>query len=151
MEKKVPEEKIQEELERMSKMVSREDIERTIREADRISRKVEESSVLEKELAKVKLLIMMLKDYWNEVYREVPYRTIIAVVVALIYILNPIDLIPDFIPVLGQMDDLAMLLFVWKLISADVRNYMEWKIREGNKEVEKLYVEAFEALPQGGV
>jgi uncharacterized membrane protein YkvA (DUF1232 family) len=41
------------------------------------------------------------------------------------YAISPIDLIPDFIPVLGHVDDAILLplgvWLVWKLIPADVR------------------------------
>ncbi|RLE31609.1 MAG: hypothetical protein DRJ61_11175 [Acidobacteria bacterium] len=55
------------------------------------------------------LLISLVKDYWSGDYREIPYSSIAAVVFALIYVLSPIDLIPDFIPVLGLMDDAAVV------------------------------------------
>lgn len=41
------------------------------------------------------------------------------------YALSPIDLIPDFIPVLGHLDDAVVLplgvWLLWKMIPADVR------------------------------
>lgn len=51
-----------------------------------------------------------------------PARMMAAVTVA--YALSPIDLIPDFIPVLGQLDDLlpvpAFIALTIKLIPSDV-------------------------------
>ena len=140
----VSEEQILKEFERLSGETSQEDIERAVRESDKIREKVESSSVLSKEFAKVRLLLMLLKDYWEGNYTELPYRTIIAIVVALLYILNPIDLIPDIIPILGQMDDLAMLMFVWKMISEDVKDYALWKAESTkDQSVRELVAEAF--------
>ncbi len=43
----------------------------------------------------------------------------------LAYLVSPIDLIPDFIPVLGQLDDLVVapagLFVVWRMIPEEVR------------------------------
>ena len=43
----------------------------------------------------------------------------------LAYAVSPIDLIPDFIPVLGQLDDVVLLplgaWLLWRLVPADVR------------------------------
>ncbi len=40
---------------------------------------------------------------------RLPRRCKILAVFLIMYALSPIDLIPDFIPVLGQMDDLVIL------------------------------------------
>lgn len=50
------------------------------------------------------------KELWAEV-RQAPIRVKIVVGLAVLYLLSPIDLIPDFIPVIGQADD--ALLVAW--------------------------------------
>jgi len=140
---KISEGQIRREFERLSGKASKEDILRAVKESDSIYEKVANSSVLEKEIAKVKLLLMLLKDYWDGKY-TLPYRTIIAIVVALLYILNPIDLIPDILPFLGLTDDLSMLLFVWGMVSKDVGEYALWKVENADSEdIKKLIGEAF--------
>lgn len=124
------------------KDVTRADLEKAYQKSEEVLSKVEKG-FLHKEFAKIKLLVMMLKDYWNEVYTEVPWHTIAAVVIILLYILNPIDLIPDFIPIAGQADDLAVLYFGWRLISEDVKTYARWKMENSDSTVSKLLEDAF--------
>lgn len=42
-------------------------------------------------------------------YRETPKSVKLLAAVVIIYALSPIDLIPDFIPVIGYLDDLIIL------------------------------------------
>ncbi len=68
----------------------------------------------------------MIKDYTAGTYREVPQKSVLAASAALLYILNPFDLIPDLVPGLGLIDDTAVLAFVVKAIRSDVQNYRNW-------------------------
>ena len=65
-------------------------------------------------------LVIALKD------KETPIAAKILAGIVVIYALSPIDLIPDFIPVLGYLDDLiilpALIVLTLKLIPADVLN-----------------------------
>ena len=42
-----------------------------------------------------RLMLAMVKDYVTGAYREIPYWAISAVSLALLYVLNPADVIPD--------------------------------------------------------
>jgi uncharacterized membrane protein YkvA (DUF1232 family) len=47
---------------------------------------------------------------WSKVRSiNTPLRVKIVIVLTGLYLLNPIDLIPDFIPVLGHLDDIVVL------------------------------------------
>ncbi|QAA82757.1 DUF1232 domain-containing protein [Aequorivita sp. H23M31] len=78
-----------------------------------------------------KIMIAMLRDVKNGVYPEVPWFTIATVVLALLYLLNPMDLIPDFIPGIGYVDDLSVLAVGTGWIESDLHKYLDWKIKEG--------------------
>lgn len=75
----------------------------------------------------IALLVKLVTDYIDGKYTEIPIATIIMIIAALLYMLSPIDLIPDFIPGLGYLDDAAVIAFVLKGIHSDIQTYREWK------------------------
>ena len=77
----------------------------------------------------LKLLIPLIKDYWKGIYRDVSVKSIVIFIVALAYIISPIDLIPDYIIGLGQIDDAVILGLSLYFLEKDLRKYQEWKDR----------------------
>lgn len=69
------------------------------------------------------MLFALVKDYFNGTYREVPWWTIAAIGVALLYVLSPLDLIPDFIPFVGYLDDAAVIAACLKMVEKDLDKY----------------------------
>ena len=55
------------------------------------------------------LLIGMVKDCWYRNYRRIPFGAAAAAAFTLIYVLNPLDLLPDVLPIVGQLDDAAVV------------------------------------------
>ena len=55
-----------------------------------------------------KLMLQVVKDYREGRLLHMPYSALSAIVFALDYALNPVDIIPDFLPGIGQLDDLRI-------------------------------------------
>ena len=98
--------------------------EQVIKEARKLSKKGGPFNTF---FNRVKILISLLKDYRNKEYREVPWRVIAAVVFAILYFINPFDLIPDFIPGVGYIDDIAVIAFIFASIEGELKKYAKWK------------------------
>ena len=79
----------------------------------------------------LRLLIPLIKDYWKGTYRDISVKSIVIFVVALAYIISPIDLIPDYIIGLGQIDDAVILGLSLYFLEKDLLKYKEWKNRSG--------------------
>ena len=79
----------------------------------------------------LKLLIPLIKDYWKGTYRDVSTKSIVIIVVALAYLISPIDLIPDYIIGLGQIDDAVILGLSLYFLEKDLMKYKQWKDRNG--------------------
>ena len=86
--------------------------------------------------AEVHALLLACRD------PRVPRRAKLLAALVVAYALSPIDLIPDFIPVLGVLDDLILLplgiLLAVKMIPADVLEECRTKTRQTASEPGKM-------------
>lgn len=57
--------------------------------------------------------------------KNVPWYRKSIIVGALIYFITPIDLIPDFIPILGYLDDLGVIMAAVKFLGSELVPYYE--------------------------
>ena len=79
--------------------------------------------VLNSFLSDVKLFFYMFKDVLSGKYKQIPVGTVAAIIGTLLYVLSPADLIPDFIPGVGYLDDAAMLSLCLKFAKFDIEMY----------------------------
>lgn len=81
----------------------------------------------------IPLFISLVKSYTKKEYREIPLATVVAVAAALIYFLAPFDIIPDFIPGFGFVDDASIIAFCFLACKHDLDRYSKW--RSLNKDI----------------
>lgn len=111
---------------------SEEDVSKALGSQSKIEDKISKSGMLEKYAELGKLMFQMLKDYRKGIYTDVPWFTIGTIVFSLLYVLNPFDIVPDFIPVVGYIDDLSVFALGLRFIETDLHNYLDWKIEDEN-------------------
>lgn len=81
-----------------------------------------------KQLFEVALtLVRMVRSYITGEYREIQGSTIISGLAVLLYVLSPVDLIPDFIPVLGFLDDLSLISWFVGKFQVEITRYRDWE------------------------
>lgn len=64
-------------------------------------------------------LVLLAKRLWKAA-AGAPLRVRLVLLLVLLYLASPIDLIPDFIPVLGQLDDLIVIAWLMRYIDKHV-------------------------------
>ena len=96
-----------------------------------VLKKLKEISSDKKSSAKLndslRLFIRIINAYTSKEYTYVPWKTICLIVAGLIYFIYPVDLIPDFIPVSGLIDDIALIAWIYESIQDDIDNFLEWE------------------------
>lgn len=119
-------EEINKEFDKLShKEYTDEDI-RTTLEKEEYVNKLSEKGPLAKDDVKENIsnLFNMLKD--KDKFK-LSKSTLAIIIGALLYVISPIDLVPDVIPVLGLIDDVAILAAATKAIANEIKRYKEWK------------------------
>ena len=108
------------------------DLDLVMKNREAIDKKMN-SSGLKKYAELGKLMFAMVKDYRKGAYHQVPWFTVSAIGLSLLYILNPMDMIPDFIPGVGYVDDFALFTIILRFIQTDLHSYLDWKIEEAKQ------------------
>lgn len=92
-----------------------------------VQEKVKDIPYVGEDIANIPTMISMVKSYITKEYTEVSPKVVAALVSAFLYLIKGKDLIPDSIPLLGQVDDAAVIAVAMKLIAPEIEAYKQWK------------------------
>lgn len=81
----------------------------------------------------LQILIRMIRAWFSGEYR-VPMGTVVGGIAALMYLVDPFDLIPDSVPVFGYMDDAAVIAAVMRLNLTQISRFRLWEVALPNRE-----------------
>lgn len=76
---------------------------------------------------KILLLVRLIRAYASGEYRQLPWKSLLSIVGVLIYFVSPLDFIPDFLPIVGMADDLALIAWLFTAVSKDLDEFSKWE------------------------
>ena len=96
-----------------------------------LEKKLQDVPTVGNALAKVPLMISLIRSYITKQYTNVSPKVILTLVAAIIYLLKGKALIPDNTPVLGYADDIAVFAAAFMLDEPELKAYEQWRSENG--------------------
>lgn len=97
----------------------------------RLEKKLQGMPTLGKELACIPQLGMLINSFIKRQYTDIPTGLVIIAIGVVLYFVLPFDIIPDFIPGIGHLDDATVAMAAMYLIKNDLDEYMKWRVEKG--------------------
>lgn len=110
--------------------VTDKDIENVAEHADDIRKQFSARGPLKRFIEDGRIMTALIRDWRSGNYRRAMRWTIAAAAFALIYVINPFDIVPDVLPFVGAVDDASVIAACLFLIERDLFKYRDWKINQ---------------------
>ncbi len=114
-------------VEQGARKITGREIETVVQKSDEIEKRFRNWGPLQRFVDDGRLLVSAVRDYWAGRYRRFPMGTVGAIAFTLLYVFDPLDLVPDVLPIIGQIDDAAVVAACLFLVENDLRTYAVWK------------------------
>ena len=73
------------------------------------------------------LLYYYVKDISCGLYKDYHYGKLVFIVAVLLYVVSPLDVIPDFLTGIGLLDDAALITYALHLADKELQRYFQWR------------------------
>ncbi len=98
----------------------------------KLEEKLKAVPVIGSTLSDLPLMIAMIKAWIKKEYTVVSPKVIACLVGAILYLIKKKDLISDSVPIVGHIDDLAVMGLALKLSEKELKDFAEWRASQGN-------------------
>ena len=78
-------------------------------------------------IEEIKTLIRLVRAYLNGSYSQISQTSIVLILAGLIYLVNPLDVVPDFLLGVGFLDDATVLGFVILRTKSEIQKFLDWE------------------------
>lgn len=95
--------------------------------ADKLADKESKTNKFQQLFEVALTLVRLVRSYVSGEYRDIPTSTVVSGLAVLLYVLSPIDLIPDFIPVVGFLDDLSLVSWFVGKFQGEITRFRDWE------------------------
>jgi uncharacterized membrane protein YkvA (DUF1232 family) len=72
-------------------------------------------------------MIRLIRDYQRAEYRDISEANLLIIIAAILYFVSPFDVIPDYVPILGHIDDAFVVSLALKSVRMDLDTFMAWE------------------------
>ena len=129
MNRNLNDDEILEEVEKGSSNIDNNKLDLIVKGEEEIKKKSSrlDDNKFKKLIKQLKLALSLIKDFKNKTYTNIPWRSITLIGAAVIYFVNPFDIVPDMLPLFGFADDAVLFASIFKSIQFDLEKYAEWK------------------------
>ena len=82
-------------------------------------------------ISDILLMASMVKSYVTREYSNVSPKVVVTVISAFLYLVKKKEIIPDNIPLVGHLDDVAVITLALKFVEPELREFEAWKKSNG--------------------
>ena len=86
-----------------------------------------EDSKISRLAVNLRIIIRIIKAYASGSYRDIPWKSLLALIGGVVYFLMPVDLMPDFIPFTGFLDDFTIIMLLSGAFQQDIEDFLVWE------------------------
>ncbi len=87
----------------------------------------EEAHTIRRVRSDLTTLLRLLKAWALRQYQRVPWPSLLLVASAVVYFVMPADLVPDVLPMVGFVDDIAVVSAVVQAVRGELNRFRAWE------------------------
>jgi uncharacterized membrane protein YkvA (DUF1232 family) len=98
---------------------------RTLDEA--LSKMQKHSGAIREIFGDLQIIVRLVKAWLAGEYKDISLKSILILIGALLYFINPFDAVPDALPVIGYVDDVGVVAWVLKTLKDEIEKFRSWE------------------------